>query len=79
MTRHLLVMCASQSNVEAYVKKTKSKTLKTPDLRDGKEGAVLIVDTNNNFAGKSPETRSDDAALATPDVGVLATGQATHE
>jgi hypothetical protein len=72
-------MCASQSNVEAYVKKAKSKTLKMPDLREGMAGSVLIVDTNNNFAGKSAETRSDDAALASPDVGVLATGQATHE
>ncbi len=57
----------------------KTKMQKMPDLRDGVAGAVLIVDTNSNFAGKSPETRSDDAALATPDVGVLATGQTTHE
>jgi hypothetical protein len=79
ITGHFLVICASQSNVEAYVKNVKSKTLKMPDLRDGVAGAVLMVDTNNNFAGESPETRSDDAALASPGVGVLATGQVTHE
>jgi hypothetical protein len=57
----------------------KSKKLEKPDLRHGVEGSVLIKDTNENFAGKSPNTAEPGAAPVGPGVGVPAAGQATHE
>jgi hypothetical protein len=57
----------------------KRKKLEKPDLRHGVEGSILIKDTNENFAGKSPSTTESGPAPVDPGVGVPAAGQATHE
>jgi hypothetical protein len=55
----------------------KRKMFKKPDLRRV-EGSVLVKDTNDNFAGKSPGTESGPAPVS-PGIGVAGAGQATHE
>jgi hypothetical protein len=60
------------------MKVDKRKKTAMPDLRRVK-GAVSVTDTNANFAGKSPSVEDTGLGLASPDVGVGATGQTTHE
>jgi len=60
------------------VKVDKGKKLAMPDLRHGVQGSVLVTDTNQNFAGKSPAKTDSGAKPASPDFGVPA-GQTTHE
>jgi hypothetical protein len=55
----------------------KRKKFEKLDLRRV-EGSVLVKDTDENFAGKSPGTESGPAPVS-PGIGVAAAGQATHE
>lgn len=57
----------------------KRKKLEKPDLRHGVEGSVLVKDTNENFAGRSPSTTGSGPTSVGPGVGVAAAGQTTHE
>ena len=61
------------------MKVDKHKKLKSPDLRHGVEGSVLVKDTNENFAGKAPNTVEGGSEPVSPTVGVAAAGQTTHE
>lgn len=60
------------------MKDGKHKKPEAPDLRRV-EGSVFVKDTNENFAGKAPNTPESGAQPVNPGVGVAATGQATHE
>ena len=64
--------------LEVVVKAGKRKKSEAPDLRRV-EGSVFVKDTNENFAGKVPNTAESGAQPVNPGVGVPATGQATHE
>jgi hypothetical protein len=61
------------------VKVDKHKKLAVPDLRHGVKGSVAVKDTNENFAGKPPDTIDSGSIPASPDVGVPAAGQTSHE
>jgi hypothetical protein len=65
--------------LEVVVKAEKRKKPEAPDMRHGVQGSVLIKDTNENFAGKAPDTAEAGAEPVNPGVGVPAAGQATHE
>ena len=65
--------------LEVSVKIDKRKKLGMPDLRHGVEGSVLVKDTDENFAGKAPNTVDSGSMPVSPDVGVPAVGQTTHE
>jgi hypothetical protein len=65
--------------LEVSVKIDKRKKLGMPDLRHGLEGSVLVKDTNENFVGKFPDAVESGSGLISPDVGVPAAGQTTHE
>jgi hypothetical protein len=69
----------NSGSLEIAMKPNKSKRPEPSDLRDGVEGSVLVKDTNENFAGKAPNTSEPGPALATPGVGLAAAGQTTHE
>jgi hypothetical protein len=65
--------------LEVIVKVDKRKKSEMPDLRHGVEGSVVVKDTNENFAGKSPNTGGSGAVPVSPDVNTPAAGQTTHE
>jgi len=60
------------------VKVDKRKKIRMPDLRRVK-GTVLVTEANANFAGNAPGVEDAGPGLASPNVGVRATGQTTHE
>ena len=46
----------------------KHKKLEMPDLRHGVEGSVVVKDTNEYFAVKSPNTVDDGSMPASPNI-----------
>jgi hypothetical protein len=73
------VGAATSAPVEIAMNVDKQKKLKMPDLRHGVQGSVLVKDTDENFAGKAPDTAASGSEPVGPDVGVAAVGQTTHE